>query len=280
MPRALDTLWNRVYADFLMPSRLGSYRRLLESILLADYQVTSIERFWDLIRAGAVPDRRYLILRHDIDTDPRTAAAMWSIEHSMGIESSYYFRLSTIDIGLMRAIGDAGGEASYHYEEIATLAKRRHLRNREDVLRVITGAQAEFRDNLDRLRAASGLPMRVVASHGDFVNRKLGITNTALLADPQFRLTAGVELETYDYAFMRFVSRRYSDTHHPQYWIPEDPRSAIGTREPIVYLLVHPRHWQIRRSTNAQDDLRRLWEGLLYDLPAMKRSTEGSSLGR
>lgn len=77
-------IWDRVYGDFLMPSGLGSYRRVLESALRAGYEPIPVERFWQLIVAGTVDQaRRYLILRHDIDTDPRTGAQMWEIERTM-----------------------------------------------------------------------------------------------------------------------------------------------------------------------------------------------------
>ncbi len=68
------------------------------------------------------------MLRHDVDTDPGTAAAMWDIERELGVESSYFFRLSTLAPALMADIAAGGSEASYHYEEVATVAKRRRLR--------------------------------------------------------------------------------------------------------------------------------------------------------
>jgi len=269
---------NRVYADFLMPSRLEAYARLLESALAAGYRLISTERFWRLIVDRAVdPNGRYLILRHDIDTDPRTAGAMWELERRLGIESSYYFRLSTLDIGLMQAIGEHGGDAGYHFEELATIAKRRRIRNPNAVASVFPEAQDLFHRNLERLRSQTGLPMRVAASHGDFVNRKLGVRNAAILADPAFRLAAGVDLEVNDEAFMVHVSSRHSDTEHPTYWIPDDPLSpirrgdpvsAIQAGNPVVYLLVHPRQWHVNRSFNARDDVLRVWEGLTYQLPA------------
>ena len=123
----------------------------------------------------------------------------------------------------------------------------------------------------------TGLPMRVVASHGDFVNRRLGVQNLAILADPEFRHKAGVELETNDEAFMTHVSSRHSDTHHPRFWIPDDALSPIRRGDPtaamkagngVVYLLIHPRHWRVNRSFNARDDVMRLWEGITYRLPA------------
>jgi hypothetical protein len=79
------SIWHRVYADFFMPSRLGAYRRLLESALGAGYVIVSIEWLWGLIQTHAIElGARYLVLCHDIDTDPRTGRAMWAVENAVG----------------------------------------------------------------------------------------------------------------------------------------------------------------------------------------------------
>lgn len=267
----LRTVWHRLYADFLLPSRLDSYRRLLERFLGAGYTVISVESIWELISSSQLNgNARYLVLRHDIDTDPATAQRMWEIERALGCHGSYFFRLSTVDIPLMKAIAASGSMASYHYEEIAAVAKRRRLRSRDEALAHLTEAQEEFLRNLARLRTQTSLPMTVVASHGDFVNRQLGLPNWELLVDRDFRRRAGVELETYDEAVMGHVTSRHSDTLHPRYWIPGSPELAIGRSEPVVYVLVHPRHWRAARSVNARDDLGRLSESIRYRTPTIR----------
>lgn len=270
----LESIWNRIYDDFLMPSGLASYRRLLESALRAGFDTVSIERFWQLIVAGNVdPARRYLILRHDIDTDSRTAAEMWEIERSLGIAGSYYFRLSTLDLGLMKRIASGGGEVSYHYEELAAVAKEHRLHDRESVLRRMPEIQDRFRRNLETLREATGLSMRVVASHGDFVNRRVRLPNYVLLIDPRMRRLADIDLEVYDDAFLRNVSHKHSDTGHPWHESASDIGSMLDARVPVLYVLVHPRNWQARRPENAIDDLRRLKEGVMFRVPTMSRSS-------
>ena len=272
MTRLPGKISERVYGDFLMSSRLAVYRALLETALEAGYKVVSIEGFWALIRGGIVdPASRYMVLRNDIDTGPKTARAMWRIERSLGIVSSYFFRLSSLDLALMADIGSAGGEASYHYEELATVAKRRHLRTPAEALRYLPEAQDLFRLNLDRLRVSSGQPIRIVASHGDFVNRKLGLTNWLILVDQPFRAEVGIELETYDAAFMDHVTSRHADLTNPPYWTPADPLLAIERGEPVIYVLVHPRGWQVERGLNARDDLVRGWQSLWYALPGRRR---------
>ncbi|HLO35524.1 MAG TPA: hypothetical protein VK194_05550 [Candidatus Deferrimicrobium sp.] len=262
----------RIHADFLMASRLPTYRRLLETVLGAGYAVVSIETFRDRVRAGSdEPGQRVLILRHDIDTDPDTGRKMWEIEEDLGIRASFFFRLSTLDIPLMRAIADGGGHASYHYEELATVAKRHRLRSRGEIDRHLDEIRREFLRNVESVRARTGLPLDIVASHGDFVNRRLGIPNWFLLDDPAFRREAGIALEAYDDALMGRVTSRHSDTAPPRAWVPESPLAAIGRAEPVVHVLVHPRHWRVAPWVNARDDLGRLRESLAYRRPAAPR---------
>ncbi len=274
-PRAV---WDRLYGDFLMPSRLPAYRDLLVLALDAGYTVVSVERFWALLGSAAVdPAARYLVLRNDVDTGPATAAAMWRIERALGIAGSYYFRLSTLDLGLMAEIAAGGGEASYHYEELATVAKRHRARTREAALALVPEAQDRFAANLGRLRARTGLPFATVASHGDFANRHLGLMNWTLLVEPAFRTAQGIELETYDDAFMRHVTSRHADMTYPAFWTTEAPDAALRRGEPVVYLLVHPRAWRVERGFNLRDDVRRVYEGISYlrRLPGAWPSTEG-----
>ncbi len=272
MPR-LRQIRDRVIGDFLMPSGLDTYRRLLSSALEAGYEFTSIERFWRRIATDEVDTSRpSLILRHDIDTDPRTAAEMWEIERTLGITGSYYFRLSTLDLDLMGRIASDGGEVSYHYEELATIAKERHLRDRGSLMRHIPEAQDLFLRNLDSLRTATGQPMRIVSSHGDFVNRLTGLPNWAILLDPRIRRLGDIDLEVYDGAFTRRPSSHHTDTGYPRGWTPTDLGASIDAGAPVVSVLVHPRNWQARPIANARDDLRRLREDVRLRIPFASRS--------
>ena len=260
-------IWNRLRSDFLMRSRLGAYRSFLASALAVGYRVTSVGGFWALVQAGELdPGRRLLVLRHDVDTDPRTANAMWLIDRDLGIETSYFFRLSTLTPPLMAEIAAAGSEASYHYEEIATVAKRRGLATAADVVDRLPEARDLFAANIDRLRRTTGLPMRVVASHGDFVNRRLGVPNWLILDEPDFRREVGVELETYDRAYLDKLPSRHSDTQYPALWEPTDPAVAIRDGVPVISVLVHPRQWRADRIGNVRDDLERLVGGWRYAL--------------
>lgn len=262
----LKPLWHRIYSDFLMPSRLDVYHDLLKSARDQGYETHSIYSFWQAVKEKkrVAPSRRYLILRHDVDTDPHTAEKMWNLETALGCISSYYFRLCTVTPSLMKQMHAAGFEASYHYEEVAAVAKRRGLSSWPEIQKAMPEIRALFRDNLTRLREITGLPMRGVASHGDFVNRKLNVINTVILEDARFREELGIDVEAYDAVIEDQIRFRASDCPYPRFWQPGDPATAIRERQPVVYVLTHPRHWRTCVSANAMDNVFRLWEGAVY----------------
>jgi hypothetical protein len=271
VPALFTRLADRVRSDFLMRSRLGLYRELLRSALDAGYRVHSVAGLWALIDGGRLgSEGRHLVLRHDVDTDWRTAAAMWEIDRDLGVESSYFFRLTTMAPALLAQIAGSGSEASYHYEELATVAKRRGLRSGADATRHLPEARDLFATNLGRLRTATGLPMRVVAAHGDFINRRLGVPNQVILDDPDLRRTLDIDLETYDEAYLRHLPSRHSDAPYPEFWVPDDPAGPIQRGEAVVSVLVHPRHWRVDRKVNARDDLQRVAEGLRFEILAAR----------
>ena len=63
------------------------------------------------------PDARYVLLRHDIDTDPVGGRLMHEIEHSLGVVGTYYFRLKTLDLSLScGSCSVEGMRLGYHFE--------------------------------------------------------------------------------------------------------------------------------------------------------------------
>jgi hypothetical protein len=146
-------VWERLYADFFMPSKLPAYKDFLQVFIDHGYTICSIAYLWERIKNRKLYESgKYLVLRHDIDTDLSTAKQMWRIEQGLDVKGSYYFRLGTVDIPLMREIELSGGEASYHYEEVATVAKQKRLKTREQIFNEIIYIKELFRHNLNRLR--------------------------------------------------------------------------------------------------------------------------------
>ena len=248
-----------------MPSRLGEFKRLLNSALEHGYQTYTISQFWKETKHGKINiPGKCLILRHDIDTDLSTAKRMWEIEHSLSIKSTFFFRLSTFNVRLMKLIENNGGEASYHYEELATFCKKHHIKSTQEVKERLHEIRDQFKMNIMRLRELSGLPLQIVASHGDFVNRKLCIPNQIILKDKDFRKDVNINLEAYDESANRLIESRHSDKPFPQFWAPVAPIQAIENHIGVIYVLIHPRQWRASIITNLKDNLKRLYEQLKY----------------
>lgn len=264
---SLRSMRYRVYSDYFMPCRMNEYKDLVEKFVCQGYETHSIISFWRLLVSGAdVTKGKYLLLRHDVDINPAAAEEMWRIEQDLGAKSSFYFRLSTMDLELMKRIEDSGSEASYHYEEIATIIKQRRLRTKDDVLKCMPEIQRLFWQNYTCLKHKSGLPMASVASHGDFTNRILSIPNWYLLQSSDLRKKLRIEVETYDRELMKYVIIRYSDALYPNLRKPNNPEDAIGQGASVVYILTHPGRWKRSVALRIRHDVTRLVEGFNYHI--------------
>jgi hypothetical protein len=264
---AITTIKNRIFADFLMPSRLRKFEQLLKFALENKYQTYSIIQFWRITEGGnKLPPGNILLLRHDVDTDSTTAEKMWNIENTLGVKSTYFFRLSTLDIQLMKRIEESGSEATYHYEELSTICKRDRIRSSQEIQNSLPKMRELFARNIKQLRERTGLPMRSVASHGDFINRKMGIRNVIIMQDMSFRKEVDIDVEAYDESAMKLVESRFSDKPYPIFWAPFDPMLAIKNNVKVVYILVHPRHWRTAVIENFADDVQRFYEQIKYSI--------------
>jgi len=263
----MNAMLNRVYADYLMPSRLGEYEALVREVADAGYAQLSVREFFrqshDKERAQGHPMPRSFVHRHDIDSDLRTAKKMFAIESRHGVRASYYFRLCTLDYGFMREIEAAGSEASYHYEEVADFAKRHRLRSADAVRQRFPEIRELFARNVSRIVERLGLPLTTVASHGDFANRRLKVINHELLRDEALRRRCGIECESYDAELLRCFDIYISDRKHPVYYYPLSPFEALGKYQHIC-LLTHPVQWETNWVESTRCNVRRLVEEVAW----------------
>jgi len=258
----MKTLYNRIYSDYLMPSRLGHHERLVLQVRDAGFTQTSVRQFHRTLNS-AKPADRVLVHRHDIDTDVRTARKLFDLERKHGIHASYYFRLCTLDFGLMREIEDYGSEASYHYEELATFAKRHHISDAAAIRSKLPQIRAEFQVNFQSVEQGLGKKLSTVASHGDFANRRLKVSNTEILEDHQLRARCGIVCDTYDDKLLRHFGVYITDRPPPAYYYPSSPADAIGLHRNIC-LLTHPRQVETNWRENTKSNLHRFYEGLAW----------------
>lgn len=259
----MTTVLDRLYSDYLMPSQLAIYEETVREAHRAGYTQTSVRGYVDLIRAGRAAVDKVLVHRHDIDTDLRTTRKLFDIEKKHGIHSSFYFRLSTLDLGLMRDIEAYGSEASYHYEELAAYAKKHRIKDPAMLRSRLPHIRADFVANFSGIEQKLGSKMRTVASHGDFVNRRLKLSNTEVLADPTLRQLCGIDCEAYDRALLDHIDIYVSDRPAPQYYHPVPPIDAMRGHRRIC-LVTHPRQVETNWIENTRDNLFRFYEGLVW----------------
>jgi hypothetical protein len=259
----MNALLNRIYGDYLMPSRLGEFEQLVRLTQEQGFAQQSLRTFFRSLAQAAGGAPKAMVHRHDIDTDARTAAKMFAIETRHGIQASYYFRLSTLDFGLMREIEAYGSEASYHYEEVATFAKRHHLKSAAAVRARMPEIRDEFRRNFEHIENALGSKLSTVASHGDFANRRLKVINHEILQDAALRAACGIECESYDPQLLRHFNVYISDRPYPRFYHPASPFAAVREANRIC-LLTHPVQWETNWSESTRSNLRRLVEGLTW----------------
>lgn len=257
----MTILVSRLYSDYFMPSRMPAYEQFIVAARDMGYVQTSLRNFHASIFRGGVRDEQKVVVhRHDIDTDLRTARKVFELEKKYQIHSSFYFRLSTLDLNLMREIEDYGSEASYHYEELATFAKKNRIRDAARIHAHMPEIRESFSRNFRTIERQLGTKMTTVASHGDFANRRLKLNNTELLKDQQLRDSCGIRCEAYDQALLQRFDFYVADRPHPTYYHPSPPKDALGTYQRICFL-THPRQFETNWIENTKDNLFRFYEG-------------------
>jgi hypothetical protein len=92
------------------------YVELCNAIISSGYTPITMGRYF----SGDVP-RRFVLMRHDVDTGPLNAVTIAGVEGEMGIRASYYFRpnRSTFRSGAIQKVRSLGHEVGYHYEVLS-----------------------------------------------------------------------------------------------------------------------------------------------------------------
>ncbi len=258
----LTTIKNRIYSDYLMPSRLSEYDSILKELTEQGYKHITFREYKKLLDTNSL-NGRYFINRHDIDTDVATAKEFFRIEKKYNAKASYYFRLSTLDFDFMRELEEYGSEASYHFEEIATFAKQQHIKSKEEIVNRLDEIKGLFKKNFRYIEQKLGYKLETVCSHGDFVNRALGIVNNEITKDKSLREELGILCETYDKDLMESFGIYISDKPYPIFYFPNTIFEYIGKVDRIC-MLSHPRQWRTNFIVNSIDNFKRFYEGIKW----------------
>lgn len=259
----IKNIISRIKMDYFTEDRLYIYSDLLRYAIDNGYILITLRDFW--LNKAVYKDKKVMILRHDIDTALPRARDFFNVEKKLGAIGSYYFRLKMLDVPLMQEIEKFGGEASYHFEEIATYSKLHKIRDAKTVYKEIGKIQQDFLTNYNMIKNLTGLQLLTIASHGDFVNVKLRVTNYELLSK-NIRQKCGIIIEAYDHEFKdRFLY--ISDVATPlKIWDQQILLEAIESNVAHLYFLTHPRQWGSSCYHNTKANFIRVYEGIKYFL--------------
>lgn len=254
----------RLYNDFFRPSKECDYELILKAAHDNGYEVHTMLSFEDVIKKGVEEGKKYLILRRDIDTaDFKILRKMLALEKEYGARATYYFRWNTVSVKLMKEIAE-GGEASYHFEEIATYCYRHRIRSKDRMMEHIEEIKDLFIAQYAKFKAKTGQPCLTVASHGDYVNSKFKIQNKELI-DDRVRKVCGIQREAYDAAHMDMLTCRIADQVEMERFT-EKAIAAIERGEPVLELLTHPRQWNSPIWVNLKEEIGRVFKQIYMGL--------------
>lgn len=98
---------------------LGHYDRILRLALELGYRIPCVKDV-----ANELPEEKFFLIRHDVDITPWAALTMAGFEQSVGVTTTYYWRLHAPYYNLMDAtvlevvqrIAELGHEVGLHYE--------------------------------------------------------------------------------------------------------------------------------------------------------------------
>lgn len=257
-------LIRKIYEDFLKGSMIDNYHYIIKYARDKGYLFHTVLSF-ENIKNSINNNSRIIILRRNVDTaDFNILKDFLKIENLYGAKCSYYFRLLTINSDFMKIVEESGGEASYHYEELSQFAYLNKLKTNQ-IYNHLPEIRAEFAYNYNRLKNLTNLPMRTVASHGDFINIKIGIKNTIILNDKELRSKLGIIREAYDDEHMSKLSVRIADqTIRPLSLFTKQIIDAINKEKPVIEILTHPRQWNSNIPINLKANINRLIKGFNY----------------
>lgn len=266
--RYARAIQHRIRDDLARTDRLAEYEVLLERARSLGYALRSLVEF-DSNPDSTAPTR-CMAIRHDVDiADVAGNEAFHAIEQRLGARSTFYFRLSTArahETLIHRLLG-TGFEVGYHFEEAATVAQRHRLRDREAVLRRRDEIVGLFRQNCMAFRRRWNPDLASVASHGDWLNRRLGVTNNEFLTD-DILADCGLRFEAYGQRVMGRAEVYVSDVASaPARWARgyglDDALQAA--RSPI-YLLAHERRWHAAPLAAVRADAERAFAAVRYSV--------------
>ena len=111
----------KLFKKYLQNNRIAEYEQIIKKALDYNYQIISLR---DYVEEKYDKNKKLLVLRHDVDHFSNGTSMMFEVEKKYQVNSSFYFRNSTFEPKLIKAIEAYGSEASLHFEPIADFVKQ------------------------------------------------------------------------------------------------------------------------------------------------------------
>ena len=229
---------------------IHTYTRLLNALIEQDYRFQTFAEFL------TTPEKRSIVLRHDVDARPQNSLRLALIEKGLGLNGVYNFRAvpQSWDEKIIRQISGMGHEIGYHYEELAT-----HKGDKQK-------AFEEFKQNLEKLRQLA--PVSTITMHGsptskhdsrdlweEYNYRDLGIigepyfdidfSNTLYLTDTGRRWD-GHKVSIRD-RVERSQTKKLEEKGYPIHSTNDIIRAANDKALPDKIMInIHPQRWETR----------------------------------
>lgn len=217
---------------------ISSYYKFLKSLSGVGY---TFQTFTDFSQKFV---SRSIILRHDVDTRNEHSIKFASIQHSLDVRGSYYFRVApqSYDERAIKQIANMGHEIGYHYETMDTCKGN------------VDKAYDEFCRNLEKFRKI--VPVSTICMHGSpwspFDNReiwkKYNYKDLGIIGEPYF------DIDFNEVAYLTDTGRRWNgsgmsirDKVNSKYSFnfrsTFDIIESIDTLPDKVMFTFHPQRW-------------------------------------
>ncbi len=138
-----------------MDFTLKIYKKFLTTLQATGYTIYTFEDYLKIDKLA----EKFVILRHDVDEYPEIALQMAEVEHTLGIKSTYYFRIikRSNNPEIIKKIVTLGHEVGYHYEDVSFAKGDIEL------------SKKTFLINLEYFR--SFYPVKTVCMHGSSASK-------------------------------------------------------------------------------------------------------------
>lgn len=240
----------------LARGRWNEYRRLLQAALDEGYACISMDA-WIETGGGRQHDGRpVVILRHDVDQNPRSVLAMLTVETDLGLTSSWYFRWRTSNPRVIRRVQEQGGAVGLHYETLSRLRLAGRFEGPADA-EVLSEARSILRRELTAFSVLFG-PTTSACPHGD--TRAPDVRNAVLLEheDPaDWNLSFDCVATMAGRRLAKWMTDRRLE--HGGWKDGMDPLTPLAAGETPILCLTHPNNWASGPSTWID----RVWSNVL-----------------